>query len=50
VLGTTRRLDAVEQGFWDQRLEVTTLRADVVLGYVHDAGVEAISPQHSNRL
>jgi hypothetical protein len=43
-------LDAVEQVLWNQRLDITTLGADAVLGNVHDAGVEAISPQHPNRL
>jgi putative endonuclease len=42
-------LDSVEQVLRNQRLEVTTLRAHAVFGYVHDARVEAIAPQHSDR-
>jgi len=44
------RLHTLEQVLGDQGLEVTTLRVDAVLRYVHDPGVEAIAQQHADRL
>ena len=43
-------LHTVEQVLWHQRFEITTPRANTVLGNVHDPGVEAIARQHADRL
>ena len=44
------RLNAIEQLFGDQRLEVATLAANAVLRDVHDSGVEFVAKQHTDRL
>ncbi|HVJ74596.1 MAG TPA: hypothetical protein VNB03_11265 [Casimicrobiaceae bacterium] len=43
-------LRAVEQVFGNQRLEITALGANAVLGHVHDVGVQLVAQQHSDRL
>jgi hypothetical protein len=46
---TTRQngLHAVEQLLGDQRLEITALASDTVLGHVRDAGVQLVAQQHT---
>jgi len=44
------RLHAVEQALGDQRLEIAALSANAVLRNVHDARIDLIAQQHSNRL
>ena len=44
------RLDAVEQVFRDQWLEVAALGANAVLGDVDDPGVQLVAQQQADRL
>jgi hypothetical protein len=43
-------LNTVEQVLGNQGLEVTAFSANAVLDDVHDAGIELVPQQHSDRL